>query len=203
MGDDMKYISVSYKKYSKLYNLILLSISISITLGLVLSFCLDKNLINDIYNYFLDHVNNYNLNTFSNIIYPIIIYIGIFILSLTLIGSFIPLLVISIENISIGLILGIILRIKYLKGLLFGTVYFIITKLLYIILLFYIAINIYKFIRSFIDNIKTKQDISLYNLYSRIILKILFCILVITIYNVLLMFVAPYIFNFLKIFYNI
>lgn len=199
MGDDMKYISVSYKKYSKLYNLILLSISISITLGLVLSFCLDKNLINDIYNYFLDHVNNYNLNTFSNIIYPIIIYIGIFILSLTLIGSFIPLLVISIENISIGLILGIILRIKYLKGLLFGTVYFIITKLLYIILLFYIAINIYKFIRSFIDNIKTKQDISLYNLYSRIILKILFCILVITIYNVLLMFVAPYIFNFLKI----
>ena len=199
----MKYISVSYKKYSKLYNLILLSISISITLGLVLSFCLDKNLINDIYNYFLDHVNNYNLNTFSNIIYPIIIYIGIFILSLTLIGSFIPLLVISIENISIGLILGIILRIKYLKGLLFGTVYFIITKLLYIILLFYIAINIYKFIRSFIDNIKTKQDISLYNLYSRIILKILFCILVITIYNVLLMFVAPYIFNFLKIFYNI
>ncbi len=199
MGDDMKYISVSYKKYSKLYNLILLSISISITLGLVLSFCLDKNLINDIYNYFLDHVNNYNLNTFSNIIYPIIIYIGIFILSLTLIGSFIPLLVISIENISIGLILGIILRIKYLKGLLFGTVYFIITKLLYIILLFYIAINIYKFIRSFIDNIKTKQDISLYNLYSRIILKILFCILVITIYNILLMFVAPYIFNFLKI----
>lgn len=199
MGDDMKYISVSYKKYSKLYNLILLSISISITLGLVLSFCLDKNLINDIYNYFLDHVNNYNLNTFSNIIYPIIIYIGIFILSLTLIGSFIPLLVISIENISIGLMLGIILRIKYLKGLLFGTVYFIITKLLYIILLFYIAINIYKFIRSFIDNIKTKQDISLYNLYSRIILKILFCILVITIYNVLLMFVAPYIFNFLKI----
>ena len=191
MGDDMKYISVSYKKYSKLYNLILLSISISITLGLVLSFCLDKNLINDI--------NNYNLNTFSNIIYPIIIYIGIFILSLTLIGSFIPLLVISIENISIGLILGIILRIKYLKGLLFGTVYFIITKLLYIILLFYIAINIYKFIRSFIDNIKTKQDISLYNLYSRIILKILFCILVITIYNILLMFVAPYIFNFLKI----
>lgn len=199
MGDDMKYISVSYKKYSKLYNLILLSISISITLGLVLSFCLDKNLINDIYNYFLDHVNNYNLNTFSNIIYPIIIYIGIFILSLTLIGSFIPLLVISIENISIGLMLGIILRIKYLKGLLFGTVYFIITKLLYIILLFYIAINIYKFIRSFIANIKTKQDISLYNLYSRIILKILFCILVITIYNVLLMFVAPYIFNFLKI----
>lgn len=199
MGDDMKYISVSYKKYSKLYNLILLSISISITLGLVLSFCLDKNLINDIYNYFLDHVNNYNLNTFSNIIYPIIIYIGIFILSLTLIGSFIPLLVISIENISIGLMLGIILRIKYLKGLLFGIVYFIITKLLYIILLFYIAINIYKFIRSFIDNIKTKQDISLYNLYSRIILKILFCILVITIYNVLLMFVAPYIFNFLKI----
>lgn len=199
MGDDMKYISVSYKKYSKLYNLILLSISISITLGLVLSFCLDKNLINDIYNYFLDHVKNYNLNTFSNIIYPIIIYIGIFILSLTLIGSFIPLLVISIENISIGLMLGIILRIKYLRGLLFGTVYFIITKLLYIILLFYIAINIYKFIRSFIDNIKTKQDISLYNLYSRIILKILFCILVITIYNVLLIFVAPYIFNFLKI----
>lgn len=192
----MEYIKLSYNKYSKLYNLILLSISISITLGLILSFCLDKELVNNIYDYFLNHVNNYKLNTFNNIIYPIIIYLSIFILSLTLIGSFIPFLMIIIENISIGLMLGIILRIKALKGLLYGTIYFTFTKLLYIILLIYLAINIYKFIKNFIYNLKNKENISLYNIYSRIILKVLLSIFIITIYNVLMLFIGPYIFDF-------
>ncbi len=192
----MEYIKLSYNKYSKLYNLILLSISISITLGLILSFCLDKELVNNIYDYFLNHVNNYKLNTFNNIIYPIIIYLSIFILSLTLIGSFIPFLMIIIENISIGLMLGIILRIKALKGLLYGTIYFTFTKLLYIILLIYLTINIYKFIKNFICNLKNKENISLYNIYSRIILKVLLSIFIITIYNVLMLFIGPYIFDF-------
>ena len=192
----MEYIKLSYNKYSKLYNLILLSISISITLGLILSFCLDKELVNNIYDYFLNHVNNYKLNTFNNIIYPIIIYLSIFILSLTLIGSFIPFLMIIIENISIGLMLGIILRIKALKGLLYGTIYFTFTKLLYIILLIYLTINIYKFIKNFICNLKNKENISLYNIYSRIILKVLLSIFIITIYNVLMLFIGQYIFDF-------
>ena len=192
----MEYIKVSYNKYSKLYNLILLSISISITLGLIISFCLDKELVNNIYDYFLNHVNNYKLNTFNNIIYPIIVYLSIFILSLTLIGSFIPFFMIIIENISIGLMLGIILRIKALKGLLYGTIYFTFTKLLYIILLIYLTINIYKFIKNFICNLKNKENISLYNIYSRIILKVLLSIFIITIYNVLMLFIGPYIFDF-------
>ena len=183
----MKYIKVSYKKYSKIYNIILLSISISITLGLILSFCLDKELVNNIYNYFLNHVNNYKINIFNNIIYPIIIYSSIFILSLTLIGSFIPFLMIIIENISIGLLLGIILRIKAIKGLLFGIIYFTLTKLLYIIVLIYLTINIYKFIRTLLLNIKKKENISIYNLYSNIIIKTLCCIITITLYNIIML----------------
>ena len=191
----MKYIKISYKKYSKIYNIILLSISISITLGLILSFCLDKELVNNIYNYFLNHVNNYKINTFNNIIYPIIIYSSIFILSLTLIGSFIPFLMIIIENISIGLLLGIILRIKAIKGLLFGIIYFTLTKLLYIIVLIYLTINIYKFIRTFLLNIKKKENISIYNLYSNIIIKTLCCIITITLYNIIMLFIGPHIFE--------
>ncbi len=191
----MKYIKVSYKKYSKIYNIILLSISISITLGLILSFCLDKELVNNIYNYFLNHVNNYKINTFNNIIYPIIIYSSIFILSLTLIGSFIPFLMIIIENISIGLLLGIILRIKAIKGLLFGIIYFTLTKLLYIIVLIYLTINIYKFIRTLLLNIKKKENISIYNLYSNIIIKTLCCIITITLYNIIMLFIGPHIFE--------
>lgn len=192
----MKYINSSYKKYSKIYNIILLSVSLSITLGLILSFCLDKELINNIYNYFLNHVNNYKLNTFNNIIYPIIVYISIFILSLTIIGSFIPFLTIFIENMSIRLILGILLRIKAIKGILFGIIYFITTKLLYIILLIYLSINIYKFIKKILDNLKNKENISLYNLYYKIFFKILFCIIIITIYNISTLFIGPYIFEF-------
>lgn len=191
----MKYIKVSYKKYSKIYNIILLSISISITLGLILSFCLDKELVNNIYNYFLNHVNNYKINIFNNIAYPIIIYTSIFILSLTLIGSFIPFLMIIIENISIGLLLGIILRIKAIKGLLFGIIYFTLTKLLYIIVLIYLTINIYKFIRTLLLNIKKKENISIYNLYSNIIIKTLCCIITISLYNVIMLFIGPHIFE--------
>lgn len=191
----MKYIKVSYKKYSKIYNIILLSISISITLGLILSFCLDKELVNNIYNYFLNHVNNYKINIFNNIAYPIIIYTSTFILSLTLIGSFIPFLMIIIENISIGLLLGIILRIKAIKGLLFGIIYFTLTKLLYIIVLIYLTINIYKFIRTFLLNIKKKENISIYNLYSNIIIKTLCCIITITLYNIIMLFIGPHIFE--------
>lgn len=191
----MKYIKTSYKKYSKIYNIILLSISISITLGLILSFCLDKELVNNIYNYFLNHVNNYKINIFNNIAYPIVIYTSIFILSLTLIGSFIPFLMIIIENISIGLLLGIILRIKAIKGLLFGVIYFTLTKLLYIIVLIYLTINIYKFIRTLLLNIKKKENISIYNLYSNIIIKTLCCIIIITLYNVIMLFIGPHIFE--------
>ena len=191
----MKYIKVSYKKYSKIYNIILLSISISITLGLILSFCLDKELVNNIYNYFLNHVNNYKINIFNNIAYPIIIYTSIFILSLTLIGNFIPFLIIIIENISIGLLLGIILRIKAIKGLLFGIIYFTLTKLLYIIVLIYLTINIYKFIRTLLLNIKKKENISIYNLYSNIIIKTLCCIITISLYNVIMLFIGPHIFE--------
>ncbi len=191
----MKYIKVSYKKYSKIYNIILLSISISITLGLILSFCLDKELVNNIYNYFLNHVNNYKINIFNNIAYPILIYTSIFVLSLTLIGSFIPFLMIIIENISIGLLLGIILRIKAIKGLLFGIIYFTLTKLLYIIVLIYLTINIYKFIRTLLLNIKKKENISIYNLYSNIIIKTLCCIITISLYNVIMLFIGPHIFE--------
>ena len=187
----MKYIKGSYKNHSKLYNIIFLGISISITLGLIISITLDKNLITDIYNYLIDHINNYNNNTFNNIIYPIIIYTSIFILSLTLIGSCAPFLALFIENISIGLILGVFLRNKALKGLLFGIIYFITTKLIYLIILIYLVINIYKFINIFIKSIKNKSDYSIYNLYSRILIKLLFSILAITSYNLLGIFLIP------------
>ena len=49
-----------------------------------------------------------------------------------------------------------------------------------------------------IYNLKNKENVSLYNLYSKIILKVIFCILVITIYNVILLFIAPPMFNFFK-----
>lgn len=194
----MKYIKISYRNNSKIYNLIFLIISISITLGLIISFSLDKELVNNIYNYFIEHINNYNSNIISNIFYPIIIYLIIFISSLTIIGSFIPFLAIFIENISIGLLIGITLRIKALKGLLFSIIYFILTKALYILILIYITINIYKFIKIFINSIKHKNNESIYNLYSKLIIKILFSIFIITIYNLLSIYLVPKIISIFK-----
>ncbi|MBQ3021427.1 MAG: hypothetical protein IJD92_04295 [Bacilli bacterium] len=187
----MKLIRDSYNKYSKVYNLIFLGISISITLGIILSFSLDEVIINNMFDYFIEHITNYNSYTFSNIIYPIIIYIVIFLCSLTIIGVFIPFLAIFIENISIGLILGILLKKSMLKGFLFGIIYFIITKLLYLIILLYITINLYKFVKTLILSLKNKNNESIYSLYSKILLRIIFSILAITVYNLLNIFIAP------------
>lgn len=187
----MKYIRNSYKKYSRVYNLIFFIISISITLGLIVSLCLSEDLITNIYEYFYNHITNYNSNTLSNIIYPIIIYLGLFLISLTILGIFIPFIALFIENMSIGLIIGILLKNIGLKGLLFGIIYFIVTKLYYMIILIYLIINLYKFINQLIDSLKNKNNNSIYNLYSRIILKVLFCIFSITLYNILGIFIIP------------
>ena len=191
----MQYIKSSYKKYSKLYNIVLLVISISITLGIIVSTGLDKDLINNIYDYFINHVNNFNQNILSNLLYPIIIFVSITLLSFTIIGSFLPILVLSIENISIGLILGVLLRKKLLKGLLFGIIYFSITKLLYILLLIYLIINIYKFIKNITLSLKDKNNNSIYLLYSRIITKLLASLIIITIYNLINIYVTPKLIN--------
>jgi len=187
----MKYIKNSYRKYSKVYNLIFFIISVGLSLGLIISLFLNKELISDIYNYFDSFINSYNSNVFSNILYPIITYFILFLLSLTIIGVFIPFLALFIENMSIGLILGVLLKFNGLKPLLFGIIYFIITKLLYIILLLYLIINFYKFVISFIYALKNKNNTSIYNLYSKIIVKVLFSMLVITIYNLLGIFIIP------------
>ena len=191
----MQYIKSSYKKYSRLYNIVLLVISISITLGIIVSTGLDKDLINNIYDYFINHVNNFNQNILSNLLYPIIIFVSITLLSFTIIGSFLPILVLSIENISIGLILGVLLRKKLLKGLLFGIIYFSITKLLYILLLIYLIINIYKFIKNITLSLKDKNNNSIYLLYSRIITKLLASLIIITIYNLINIYVTPKLIN--------
>ena len=189
----MNYIKTSYNKYSKLYNIIFLIISISITLGFIVSFCLEKELINSIYDYFIMHINNFNKYILNNLTYPIIIYISIFLISLTFIGFIWPFLALFIENMSIGLFLGIMLRKVTLKGLIKGTIYIILTKLFYIIILIYLIINIYKFINQTILSIKNKKDNSIYNLYSKIIIKVIFSIIIITLYNILNIFITPYI----------
>ena len=190
----MKYIKVSYKNHSRIFNSILIIISISITLGLIISLTLDKSMVDHIYTYFLNYISKYN--KINNILYPIIIYSSIFILSITIIGSFIPILALFIENMSIGLILGILIRIKALKGLLFGIIYFIFTKALYLIILLYLIINIYKFLNIFINSILNKTNYSIYNLYSNILIKVIFSIISITAYNLLNIFITPKIIDF-------
>jgi len=63
--------------------------------------------------------------------------------------------------------------------------------LIYILFLLYLILNFYKFIISFISSLKNKNNTSIYNLYSKIIVKVLFSILVITIYNLIGIFIIP------------
>ncbi len=187
----MKYIKGSYSKYSKLYNIIFFIISISITLGLITSFCLNKDLISNIYEYITEYIINFSKNNISTLLYPIIIYAFVFLISLTIVGSILPFIILLLENMSIGLVLGVLLRKASIKGFLFGIIYFILTKFIYIIILIYLIISIYKFIRSITISIKTKNNSSIYSLYSKIILKFLFSIIIILLYNLINIFITP------------
>ena len=187
----MKYIKNSYSSHSKLYNTIFIIISVGITLGLIISLSLNKDILSNIYDYFINYIKNYNNYRLSSIIYPIVIYLSIFILSLTIIGSFMPFLALFIENMSIGLIVGVLIKIKALKGLLFSLIYFIFTKLFYLIILIYLIINIYKFINILIKSLKHKTNQSIYSLYSKTIFKLIACIIAISAYNLLFMFITP------------
>ena len=187
----MKYIKVSIRNHRKLYSIILASISIGVTLGLIISLTLSNEIVNSIYNYYLNYISSYNNHILSNIFYPIIIYIVIFILSITILGFFIPIFSLFIENISIGLIIGVLIRIKAFKGFLFGIIYFIITKFIYLIILIYIVISIYKFLSIFIESLHTKKECSIYKLYSNILLKLLVSLVAVTSYNLLNIFIAP------------
>lgn len=191
----MKYIRASYNNHKVVFNLVFLGISISVTLGLIISLCLDRELVDNIYNFFLNHINSFNSNTLSNLLYPIINYFIIFILSLTIIGCFTPFLSIFIENISIGLIIGILIRKNALKGLIYGLIYFVVTKMIYMIILLYLSFNIYKFVSSLINSLKKKNNDSIYSLYSNILIKLLFCIVIVTVVDLLNIFIAPYIFE--------
>lgn len=185
----MKCIRDSYKKYNRVYNFNFLVISIGLTLGILITLGFDNELIKNIYNFFYETVTNYN--TFNNFIYPIIIYFSIFLISLTILGVFMPFLALFIENMSIGMIIGVLIKQKALKGLLFGIIYFSATKLFYIILLIYLSTSIYNFVKKFISSIKNKTDFSIYNLYSKIILKTLISIILISFYNLLGIFMIP------------
>ena len=187
----MNYIKGQFSKHSKLYLIILSIISISITLGLIVSLGVDNDLSNNIYKYFMELVNNYNTNMLSNFLYPILSYIIIIISSLTIIGIFIPFLALFIENMSIGLLLGIIIKNHGFKGFLFSSIYFTLTKLLYLIILIYIIINIYNFYKIFILYIKNKKDINIYKIYSKFFIRIIFSIITITLYNILGIFIIP------------
>jgi len=191
----MQYIKVFYKNHRMLLNIIFLIISISITLGLIVSLTLNNELVDNIYNLFLDKINNYNSYTLSNFLYPIISYLLIIVSSISIIGCFMPLLSIFIENMSIGLLLGILIRKQALKGLLYCVIYFIITKLIYMLILIYLTISIYKFIKTLLTSLKDKNNESIYKLYSKILIKLMFSIIFITVINILNIFIAPYIFH--------
>ena len=191
----MQYIKVCYKNHSKLLNIIFLIISISITLGLIISLSLNNELVDNIYNLFLYKINNYNSYTLSNFLYPIISYLLIIVSSISIIGCFMPLLSVFIENMSIGLLLGVLIRKCALKGLLYGCIYFIFTKLIYILILIYLTISLYKFLRTLLISLKDKNNESIYKLYSKILIKLLFSIIFITVINILNIFIAPYIFH--------
>ena len=119
----------------------------------------------------------------NNIIYHLIILsIGI-ILSLTVIGIPIILFYYFYEFASIGYLLASFYKYKGLNGLLFGSIFVIINKILFLILITYFLVNSINYSKRILNNLKGSKSTYIINMLYKGIF-----VLIITLLNDIILF---------------
>ncbi len=106
-------------------------------------------------NEFLQNFSNMSIN--SGIIHLIMLS-SLLILSVFLIGGPLVLFFMFYNGFSIGFIISSLTCIFGIKGILYGVIYVIISKLVYVVLLILFSVNLFKIVRCIIDLIVYKKS---------------------------------------------
>lgn len=106
-------------------------------------------------NEFLQNFSNMSIN--SGIIHLIMLS-SLLILSAFLIGGPLVLFFMFYNGFSIGFIISSLTCIFGIKGILYGVIYVIISKLVYVVLLILFSVNLFKIVRCIIDLIVYKKS---------------------------------------------
>lgn len=158
----------------------------SILVGIYLYLSKEKLIKESINTELIKMINNLDITRQNNILNHLLIMIVISVLSLTIIGLPVILIYFLYEGVSIGFLLSSFINYSLIKGMLFGTIFIIISKIIYITILIYLLTNTLKYTKSFLKRLKTTKN----ELIINQVIKILFCITITLINDIILYFIG-------------
>ena len=142
-------------------------------------------------NEYIQNINNYKIN---NIFMDIIILSSLIILSLFIIGIPLSIFFVFFNGFSIGFIISSLSSIFSFKGFIYSVIHIIINKFVFLFFLYFLLLALYKItiilIKYWVHKEKINKD-EIIRLFKKIIL----CLLVIIIYDLLLYFFGNKIIN--------
>ena len=131
-------------------------------------------------------INNLDITRQNNILNHLLIMIVLSVLSLTIIGLPIILIYFLYEGVSIGFLLSSFINYSPIKGMLFGTIFIIISKIIYITILIYLLTNTLKYTKNFLKRLKMAKN----ELIINQVIKISFCTTITLINDIILYFIG-------------
>ena len=161
--------------------------TIGIILGFIFLIYLDEANKEIIYLNINEWLQNLNTSHINNIISHIAILSSLFILSLFMVGIPLSLFFVFYNGFSIGFLLMALIDIFGIKGLLYGLVYVIITKGIYLFLALLFVLALIKIAIMFLKALISKEKINKDSL-SKLLKRIYICIAIILISDVILYF---------------
>lgn len=158
----------------------------SILVGIYLYLSKEKLIKESINTELIKMINNLDITRQNNILNHLLIMIVISVLSLTIIGLPVILIYFLYEGVSIGFLLSSFINYSPIKGMLFGTIFIIISKIIYITILIYLLTNTLKYTKSFLKRLKMAKN----ELIINQVIKISFCITITLINDIILYFIG-------------
>lgn len=140
-----------------------------------------------------------NLESFKNLITTthqntfmsnIALISAIFVLSISIIGLPAIIFYIFYEGLSIGFTIGLFLGIYHFKGLLFYILFFILSKLLYILIMLYFSILSIRYLIKFVECIINKNRENLYKTIVYHFYRFIIVLLIIIVNSTLIYFLS-------------
>ena len=158
----------------------------SILVGIYLYLSKEKLIRESINTELIKMINNLDITRQNNILNHLLIMIVLSVLSLTIIGLPIILIYFLYEGVSIGFLLSSFINYSPIKGMLFGTIFIIISKIIYITILIYLLTNTLKYTKNFLKRLKTAKN----ELIINQVIKISFCTTITLINDIILYFIG-------------
>lgn len=174
------------KSNRSIIKFLLMLLIISTLIGIYFYLSKEKIIKESINTELIKMIDNLNITKQNNIINHLLILIILSVLSLTIIGLPVIIIYFIYEGISIGFLLSSFINYSPIKGFLFGSIFIIISKTIYILILIYLLTNTLKYTKSFAKRLKTSKN----DIITNQLTKAVFCITIILINDIILYFLG-------------